>query len=159
MDNKLKNAPRIGMGCWAIGGLFWSGDIPVGYSGTNDKDSLRAIHAAWACGVRVFDTSAVYGAGHSETLLGGALSDRPDAIIVTKFGHSFDAKTKQMTGPKFDAAYIMDSVDQSRKRLRRDQIDVMLLHLNGLEVEQAMPVFDTLEDLRSRGHIDRKSVV
>lgn len=153
MDDKLKKAPRIGMGCWAIGGPFWNGDIPVGYSGTNDADSTKAIHAAWAAGVRVFDTSAVYGAGHSETLLGSALSNRPDAIIVSKFGHAFDADTKQMTGPKFDAAYIRDSVDQSRKRLRRDQIDVMLLHLNGLSIEEAKPVFDTLEELRALGQV------
>jgi aryl-alcohol dehydrogenase-like predicted oxidoreductase len=153
MDNSLKKAPRIGMGCWAIGGPFWNGDVPVGYSGTNDIDSKKAIHASWAAGVRVFDTSAVYGAGHSETLLGEALSDRPDAIIISKFGHSFNAETKQMTGPKFDAAYIRASVDQSRKRLRRDRIDVLLLHLNGLSIEEAVPVFDTLEDLRSLGHI------
>ncbi|NIA68639.1 aldo/keto reductase [Pelagibius litoralis] len=141
------------MGCWAIGGPFWNGDVPVGYSGTNDADSTKAVHAAWAAGVRVFDTSAVYGAGHSETLLGEALRDRPDAVIVSKFGHSFDAESKQMTGPQYDAAYIEDSVDQSRRRLQRDRIDVMLLHLNGLAVEDAMPVFDTLEALRSRGSI------
>lgn len=153
MESKLKAAPRIGMGCWAIGGSFWSGDVPVGYSGANDKDSKRAIDAAWSAGIRVFDTSAVYGVGHSETLLGEVLSDRPDAIIVSKFGHSFDTKTRQMTGPRFDAAYIRDSLEQSRKRLRRDQIDVLLLHLNDLSIEEAKPVFDTLEDLRSRGHV------
>lgn len=141
------------MGCWAIGGPFWSGDVPVGYSGTNDFDSTRAIHAAWAAGVRVFDTSSVYGAGHSETLLGEALNSRPDAIIVSKFGHSFDEETKQMTGSKFDTDYIIDSIEQSRKRLQRDQIDVMLLHLNDLSIEKAMPVFDTLEKLRSLGHV------
>lgn len=153
MNNDLKQAPRIGMGCWAIGGPFWNGDVPVGYSGTNDKDSLQAVDAAWAAGIRVFDTSAVYGAGHSETLLGKALRDRSDAIIVSKFGHSFDAETKQMTGPRFDAAYVKASVAQSLARLQRDRIDVMLLHLNGLSVEEAGPVFDTLEDLRSAGQI------
>lgn len=153
MPSRIKHAPRIGMGCWAIGGPFWSGDIPVGYSGTNDVDSTKAIHAAWAAGVRVFDTSAVYGTGHSETLLGTALSGQPDAIIISKFGHSFDPAIKQMTGPKYDAAYIKDSVNQSLKRLKRDQIDVMLLHLNGLSVTEAAPVFDTLEELRSTGLI------
>jgi len=153
MDNLFANVPRIGMGCWAIGGPFWSGEVPVGYSGTNDQYSIQAIHAAWASGVRVFDTSAVYGAGHSEILLGKALKDRPDAIVMSKFGHSFDAVEKQMTGPNFDATYIKDSIEQSRQRLQRDQIDLMQLHLNDLEVENATQVFDTLENIRSLGHI------
>lgn len=153
MTNRINHAPRIGMGCWAIGGLFWSGEIPVGYSGANDADSIQAIHAAWAAGVRVFDTSSVYGGGHSETLLGTALSQQPDAIIVSKFGHSFDPEAKQMTGPKYDAAFIKDSITQSLKRLKRDQIDVMLLHLNGLSIAEATPVFDTLEELRAAGLI------
>ncbi len=85
MESKFENAPRIGMGCWAIGGAFWRGDQAVGYSGTNDADSLQAIEASWEAGIRVFDTSAVYGAGHSEALLGKALGTRSDAIIVSKF--------------------------------------------------------------------------
>ena len=74
MENKLANAPRIGMGCWAIGGPFWNNGVPIGYSGATDKDSIAAIEASWTAGIRVFDTSAVYGAGHSETLLGEALT-------------------------------------------------------------------------------------
>ncbi len=149
----LKDAPRIGMGCWAIGGPFRNGDIPVGYSGTNDADSIKAIHEAWDAGVRVFDTSAVYGAGHSEMLLGQTLANRQDAIIVSKFGHSIDNETKQMTGPRFDPDYVRWSVEQSRKRLKRDQIDVMLLHLNDLSIEEAAPAFDTLEELVALGQI------
>ncbi len=153
MESKFENAPRIGMGCWAIGGAFWRGDQAVGYSGTNDADSLQAIEASWEAGIRVFDTSAVYGAGHSEALLGKALGTRSDAIIVSKFGNAFDASTKQMTGSQYDPAYIKDSVEQSRSRLCRDQIDVMLLHLNDLSIEESLPVFETLDGLRSRGHI------
>lgn len=153
ITKKLKNAPRMAMGCWAIGGPFWSGDQAVGYSGTNDVDSKQAIEASWEAGVRVFDTSAVYGAGHSETLLGEVLGNRDDAIIISKFGHGFDAKTKQMTGAEFDPEYIRDTVKQSLKRLKRDQIDVMLLHLNSLEIIHAESVFDTLESLRESGQI------
>lgn len=153
MDRDLKHAPRIGMGCWAIGGPFWSGDTPRNYSGTNDADSTQAIHAAWDAGVRVFDTASVYGAGHSETLLGAALQDRPDAIIVSKLGHAFNAETKQMIGQRADADFVRDSVEQSRRRLRRDRIDVMLLHLNTLPIPEARIVFDTLAELRDAGHI------
>lgn len=150
----LKDAQtRMGMGCWAIGGPFWDGDTPLGYSGTNDTDSLAAIEASWDCGIRLFDTSAAYGAGHSETLLGQSLADKDDAIIVSKFGHSIDTDSRQMTGPKFDADYIRWSTEQSRKRLQRDKVDVMLLHLNDLSVEEAKPVFETLAEIREQGKI------
>ncbi|TIU66064.1 MAG: aldo/keto reductase, partial [Mesorhizobium sp.] len=39
------------MGCWAIGGHFWSGETPVGYSGADDRESVKTIHAAWDGGV------------------------------------------------------------------------------------------------------------
>ncbi|MEP0944488.1 MAG: aldo/keto reductase [Rhizobiaceae bacterium] len=153
MNQLHHKAPRIGMGCWAIGGPFWNQGLQIGYSGANDQDSFGAIHASWAAGIRIFDTSAVYGAGHSETLLGQALAQRSEAIIVSKLGHSFNAATKQMTGPRFDPAYVRDSVAQSRARLKRDRIDVMLLHLNDLAIDDAQPVFDTLEELREAGQI------
>ena len=152
-DRNLKSAPRVGMGCWAIGGMFWNGNTPVGYSGSNDADSTAAIHAAWDNGVRVFDTSSVYGGGHSETLLGAALKTRPEALIVSKFGHSINNDTKKMTGPKFDPAYVRWSVEQSLQRLQRDQIDVMLLHLNDLPITDATPAFDTLETLVAEGKL------
>ncbi|EHH14158.1 aldo/keto reductase [Mesorhizobium amorphae] len=144
---------RIGMGCWAIGGHFWSGETPVGYSGADDSQSVETIHAAWDGGIRLFDTSAVYGAGHSEALLGEALSGRSEAIIVSKFGHSFDPVSRQMTGPKFDPDYVRWSVAESLRRLGRDCIDVMLLHLNDLTIEDAAPAFEVLEQLVQAGDI------
>lgn len=153
MTSRLQTAPRIGMGCWAIGGPFWFGEIAAGYSGADDAESLRAIHAAWDHGIRVFDTSAVYGAGHSERLLGEALAQRGDAVIVSKFGHSIDAATRQLTGPRFDPSYVRWSVEQSLRRLDRDNIDVMLLHLNDLPVNDAEPAFETLEALVATGVI------
>jgi diketogulonate reductase-like aldo/keto reductase len=56
----------LGMGCWAIGGPFWSGEMPLGWGEVDDKESIRAIHAALDLGVTLFDTANVYGAGHSE---------------------------------------------------------------------------------------------
>lgn len=153
MNSPKQNHMRIGMGCWAIGGPFWDGEVPLGYSGTNDTDSRQAIEASWTNGVRLFDTSAAYGAGHSESLLGDVIGNRSDAIIVSKFGHSIDTKSKQMTGPRFEPDYIRWSVEQSLKRLRRDKIDIMLLHLNDLSVEDAGPVFETLADIREAGQI------
>ncbi|MEM7567792.1 MAG: aldo/keto reductase [Pseudomonadota bacterium] len=146
-------APRIGMGCWAIGGLFRFGEAVAGYAGANDSDARAALEASWEAGVRVFDTAAVYGTGHSEDLIGSVIADRPGAIVVSKIGFDFDAETKSMHGPRTDPAFIEASVEASRQRLRRDQVDVMLLHLNDLAIAEAEPIFDRLDTLRARGTI------
>lgn len=63
----------LGMGCWAIGGSFWAGDLPLGYGEIDDAESMRAIQRALDLGVTLFDTAGVYGCGHSERILGRAL--------------------------------------------------------------------------------------
>lgn len=149
----FESAPRIGMGCWAIGGPFFAGDAHLGWGETDDATSRATIDAAWEAGIRVFDTADAYGAGHSETLLGQTLSGKPDAVIVSKFGNAFDPTTKQITGLRHDPDYIRGAIDASLTRLQRDRIDVILLHINDLPVNEAGPVFDTLDALRSEGAI------
>ena len=46
----------LGMGCWAIGGPFWEGDIPLGWGEVDDNESIRALHTALDHGVNFFDT-------------------------------------------------------------------------------------------------------
>ena len=151
--NPLEGTPRIGMGCWAIGGPLWSGETPLGYSGTDDAESARTIEAAWAAGVRVFDTAAVYGAGHSEELLGQVLGNRAGSVVVSKFGPVFDRDTRQVIRNDTAPAAIRASVEASLARLRRDRIDVLLCHVNTLPVAAVPEVFDTLEALRGEGKI------
>lgn len=64
----------LGMGCWAIGGPFSNDGKAVGWGEVDDAESTRAIHAALEQGVNFFDTANVYGAGHSERVLGNALA-------------------------------------------------------------------------------------
>ena len=64
----------MGMGCWAIGGQFYAGTVPHGFPNVDDAESKRAIRATLDAGLRVFDTAAVYGAGHSERRLGETLN-------------------------------------------------------------------------------------
>lgn len=154
MDGFLgTNMPRLGMGCWAIGGPFFAGDAPLGYAEANDAVSIRTIHAALDAGVRLFDTADVYGGGHSEALLGQALQGHDEAVIVSKFGLTFDPETKQATGPNPNPAYVTVAVERSLKRLARERVDVMLLHLNSLAVDEAEPIFVALEHLRQDGKI------
>ena len=151
--NPLTNTPRIGMGCWAIGGPLWAGETPLGYSGTDDAESKRTIEAAWAGGVRVFDTAAVYGAGHSEALLGEVLGNRAGSVVVSKFGPVFDRETRQVVRDDVRPAAIRASAEASLARLQRERIDVLLCHVNTLPVAKVPEVFDTLETLRDEGKI------
>ncbi|MEO1140289.1 MAG: aldo/keto reductase [Pseudomonadota bacterium] len=143
----------LGMGCWPIGGAMFSGDEPLGYTNVNDDQSIRAIHAALACGITLFDTAPAYGAGHAERLLAHALKDRPDALIATKIGVGVDEASKQLTGNESDPKSVIPAIEQSLSRLERDRIDLLLLHLNSLSVAQANAIFDEVDKARQSGKV------
>jgi aryl-alcohol dehydrogenase-like predicted oxidoreductase len=146
--------PALGLGCWAIGGPFYSGETPLGWGEVDDAVSIRAIHAGVDAGIRFFDTAQAYGAGHSEEILGQALAGRGDVMIGTKCGHSMDVGSRQLTGNLTDAAGLKFSIDESLRRLRRARIDMVHLHLNDLAVGEAEGVFGVLEDLRTDGKVE-----
>jgi aryl-alcohol dehydrogenase-like predicted oxidoreductase len=144
----------VGMGCWAIGGPFWSGDTPVGWGEIDDAESIRAVHRALDLGANFFDTADVYGAGHSERVLAQAFEGRRDQIVIaTKFGNTFDEDPKQMTGSNADPDYIRAACEGSLRRLNTDYIDLYQFHLNGYDPAKAPEVRDTLEDLVAQGKI------
>ena len=144
----------LGMGCWAIGGPFWDGEIPLGWGEVDDDESIRAIHAALDRGVNFFDTANVYGAGHSERVLGRAFSDRRSRVVIaTKFNSVFDETTRQVTGSDATPQGIRKACEDSLRRLNTDYIDLYQFHDNGYPAEQAAPVRDTLEALVEEGKI------
>lgn len=144
----------LGMGCWAIGGPFWDGDLPNGWGDVNDDDSIASIHKALDMGVTLFDTADVYGAGHSEYVLAKALGNRrKDVVIATKFGYTFDEETRHTFEGRSDAAYIRSAVDESLRRLNTDYIDLYQFHINEHPLEGADVVRDTLEELVQAGKI------
>jgi len=149
-----QEVPRLGMGCWAIGGPFFAGDTPLGWGEVDDNESVAAINRAIDLGIRFFDTASNYGAGHSEEILGQAIGNRADIIIATKFGFATNPETKQATGAFADSAFIRQSVETSLRRLKRERLDLLQFHLNDFPLEQSDEVFDTLEALRAEGKID-----
>ena len=95
------------MGCWAIGGPFWNGDTPLGWGQVDDHESIRAVRRAMDLGITFFDTADVYGAGHSERVLGRALEGRRrNVVVATKFNAVFDEKTRQVNGGDASPAHI-----------------------------------------------------
>jgi len=144
----------LGMGCWAIGGPFWSGETPNGWGEVDDDESIRAIHAALDGGVNFFDTANVYGTGHSERVLAQALGGkRANVVIATKFNAVFDETTRQVTGSDSSPAGIRKACDDSLRRLETDYIDLYQFHDNGFPADKAAPVRDTLEELVKEGKI------
>ncbi len=144
----------LGLGCWAIGGPFWKGDVPVGWSHVDDAESIRAIHRAIELGVNLFDTADIYGCGHSERVLGQALAGRRDRVVVaTKFGQTFNEQTRQGTGNNVQPGYIWQACNASLRRLNTDYIDLYQLHVKDVDLAQAEIVRNTLEDLVAVGKI------
>ncbi|WP_373636603.1 aldo/keto reductase [Yoonia sp. BS5-3] len=149
----IPSKPTLGLGCWAIGGPFFMDGRAVGWGAVDDQVSKAAIAAAVEKGVTHFDTAQAYGCGHSETILGDALKSHTDVAIATKIGLRIDTASKQLTGPITDAAEIRQSIDDSRKRLGRDRIDMVLHHNNELPIDTAKPAFDMLATLYETGVI------
>lgn len=144
----------MGLGCWAIGGPAWRGDRPIGWGQVDDSESIRAIHLALEMGVTFFDTADVYGAGHSERVLGQALAGRWDGVtIATKFGNVFDEGARRVTGASGEPEHIRAACDASLRRLGVDRIDIYQFHLGDYPIERAPDVMDTLEELARAGKI------
>lgn len=144
----------MGLGCWAIGGPFWREGLPVGWGQVNDQESIKAIHLALDLGITFFDTADVYGTGHSEEVLGRALSNRRnDVVLATKFGQKYDEEKKQAVGTNHDSEYVRNACEASLKRLQTDHIDLYQLHIKDMAIDLAMPLLETLERLVEEGKI------
>jgi aryl-alcohol dehydrogenase-like predicted oxidoreductase len=144
----------IGMGCWAIGGPAFRDDTPVGWGEVDDKESARAIRAAVDAGITLFDTADVYGAGHSERIVGESLSGvRDKVVLATKFSNVFNEETRQLTGSDASPEYIRRACDASLARLKTDYIDLYQFHNGGYPIDQTDDVLETLEQLVDAGKI------
>ncbi len=144
----------MGMGCWAIGGPFWKNGQPVGWGNVDDDESIRSIQRALDLGITFFDTAAVYGCGHSERVLGKAISGRRSQVVLaTKFGQVFDEATRQVKGYDTRPERIRQEVEDSLRRLNTEVIDLYQLHVKDVAPEQALVVRDTLEELVAAGKI------
>lgn len=150
----------LGMGCWAVGGPWtWAqpgqDPYPAGWGQTDDDESIRAIHAGLDAGIKLFDTAANYGAGHSEVVLGKALKKRrEDVVIATKFGHIVNEKTKLVYGDDDQILKnVRTDVENSLRRLQTDYIDVYQLHAADYDPESALELRQVLEELVQEGKI------
>ncbi len=144
----------VGFGCWAIGGPFTMDGRPDGWGAADDDESVAAVRRALELGVTFFDTADVYGAGHSERVLGRALAGHRDEVaIATKFGYTFDAGQRAITGQDTSPGYIRQACQSSLRRLGTDRIDLYQLHVGDLPAARAQEVAGTLDGLVADGLI------
>lgn len=139
-------------GAWSIGGPARLGEVPIGWTGVNDTDSIRALQTAREGGITVFDTADMYAEGHSEELIGNAFSScREDIVLVTKTGIvGIDAEGIVLD---FSPDRIREACHGSLQRLQTDHVDIYLLHLVN---DRTFPGDETraaLERLRQEGKI------
>lgn len=145
---------RLGLGSWAIGGPCMDGDSQMGWGDVDDGQSLRAIRAAVELGVDYIDTANIYGAGHSEEVVGRAVKGmREKVVISTKFGILCDPIQKRTTGTIHSAEEVRASCEASLKRLGTDYIDLFLFHLGSCSPDFASEVREALESLAREGKI------
>jgi aryl-alcohol dehydrogenase-like predicted oxidoreductase len=113
----------IGIGAWAIGGGQWE----FGWGSQDDGQSISAIHAGLDRGINWVDTAAVYGLGHSESVVGQAvkgLHTRP--YIFTKCSLVWNKSGK--ISHNLQAASIRREAESSLRRLGIDTIDLYQIH-------------------------------
>jgi len=138
---------EVGFGAWGIGGTPKDARA---YGPTDDKVSQQALMKAFDSGITFYDTSPLYGYGHSEELIGDTFNDiREKIIISSKVGYvDFDGKQD------FSPEYIRSSLESSLLRLQTDYIDILQLHDPPIELlQQDNRIIETLESLKQEGRI------
>jgi aryl-alcohol dehydrogenase-like predicted oxidoreductase len=150
-----RRIPRIGVGCWAIGGTFRMHGQAAGWGEVDDAVSTRALHLAFDLGARLFDTADVYGIGHSEEVLGRAFADRRGEIVIaTKFGFTHDPAARELNGSNATVEYMEQALAGSLRRLGTDRIDLYQLHVGDVADGPMDDLAAALERRAEAGDID-----
>jgi aryl-alcohol dehydrogenase-like predicted oxidoreductase len=155
-------ASAVILGTWSTGGFQWGG--------TDEKESIRAIHAALDAGINTIDTAPIYGFGESEIRVGKAVKGRRDQVLLaTKCGVVWHMEkgrlffcadnegiTQDGTGRKIyrylHPQSIRYEVEQSLIRLDTDYIDLYQVHwMDG--VTPIPEIMGLLLELKKEGKI------
>ena len=135
ISGKEMNVSRIAQGTWAIGGWMWGG--------TDERESIRTIHAAFDKGINLIDTAPVYCFGVSEEIVGKAIEERghrEKVFIATKVGLEWhNGSVTRNSSP----GRIRKEVQDSLRRLRTDYIDIYQVH----RLDPHTPVEETMYSL------------
>ena len=119
------------------------------YGAVSDREAIRALSHALACGATFIDTADSYGAGLSERIVGRAIRGRADSFVASKFGIVYDGShqgTVVQTGWGIALQvngrpdYVSWAIDRTLERLKKDTIDLWYLHVP----DPSVPIEDTV---------------
>jgi len=132
-------ASRLILGCGNFGGI---GSAPEFFGqGESEEEAYRLMDAAWARGIRSFDTADAYGGGRSESWI-GRWRERTgnEPVLTTKVFHSVEGDPNDHG---LSRERILRQIDGSLMRLGVDQVDMYLIH----EPDPETPLEETLDAL------------
>jgi aryl-alcohol dehydrogenase-like predicted oxidoreductase len=126
-----------GLGCMGMSEFYGSAD---------EGEAVATIHRALDRGVTLFDTSDAYGPWTNEQLVGGAVADRRDEVVLaTKFGIVRDPNDPSARGVNGRPEYVLNACDASLRRLGLDHIDLYYQH----RVDPDVPIEETVGAMAS----------
>lgn len=124
---------EIGLGCMGMSEFYQPGQM-------NDAESIAVIHRYLDGGGNFLDTADMYGVGRNEDLVGRAIADRRERVVLaTKFGN-VRGPGGEFLGIRGDPEYVRASCDASLRRLKVDVIDLYYQH----RVDPKVPIEETV---------------
>ncbi|WP_019502077.1 aldo/keto reductase [Pseudanabaena sp. PCC 6802] len=131
LGNQGLTVSEIGLGCMGMSEF---------YGASNDRESIATIHRALDLGVTMLDTADMYGPFTNEQLVGQAIRDRRDRVIIaTKFAN-MRGEDGSFIGVNGKPEYVRQACDASLQRLGVDVIDLYYQH----RVDPTVPIEDTI---------------
>lgn len=131
LGNQGLKVSEEGLGCMGMSEFYGSAD---------DAESIAVIHRALDLGVNFLDTADMYGWGKNEELVGKAIKDRRDSVILaTKFGN-MRGPNGEFLGISGTPDYVRTACDNSLKRLGVNTIDLYYQH----RVDPNTPIEETV---------------
>lgn len=131
LGNQGLAVSMMGLGCMGMSEF---------YGASNEDEAIATIHRAIDLGVTFLDTADMYGPFTNEKLVGKAIRDRRDSVVVaTKFGN-MRGEQGEFLGVNGQPDYVRKACDDSLRRLGVDTIDLYYQH----RVDTKTPIEDTV---------------